>query len=136
MLALNVVSNVPLVLVARHWVPSMPYPAWGWILLAWTSTLAGNLTLFGSVANVIVMQTAGPRGEIGFGRLAPQAQLDDGPLVCGLGGDGGPVALDGFELGGRLDRRVIEAVAILEGRPQRGRRMESQRRGFLVDLVA
>jgi Na+/H+ antiporter NhaD/arsenite permease-like protein len=65
----NIVSNVPLVLVAREWVPSMPDPAWHWILLAWASTLAGNLTIFGSVANVIVLETAGPRGEIGFFRF-------------------------------------------------------------------
>jgi Na+/H+ antiporter NhaD/arsenite permease-like protein len=65
----NVVSNVPLVMVAREWVPSMPDPAWHWVLLAWASTLAGNLTLFGSVANIIVMESAGPRGEIGFWRF-------------------------------------------------------------------
>jgi Na+/H+ antiporter NhaD/arsenite permease-like protein len=67
--ASNVVSNVPLVLVAKEWVPSMPDPAWHWVLLAWASTLAGNLTLFGSVANIIVMESAGPRGEIGFWRF-------------------------------------------------------------------
>jgi Na+/H+ antiporter NhaD/arsenite permease-like protein len=65
----NVVSNVPLVMVARQWVPQMPDPAWHWVLLAWASTLAGNLTLFGSVANIIVMESAGPRGEIGFFRF-------------------------------------------------------------------
>jgi Na+/H+ antiporter NhaD/arsenite permease-like protein len=65
----NVVSNVPLVMVARTWVPAMPDPAWHWVLLAWASTLAGNLTLFGSVANIIVMESAGPRGEIGFWRF-------------------------------------------------------------------
>lgn len=62
----NAVSNVPLVLVAVAWVPAMPDPAWGYVLLAVASTLAGNLTLFGSVANLIVMEAAGPRGEIGF----------------------------------------------------------------------
>ncbi|MCB9559818.1 MAG: anion transporter [Kofleriaceae bacterium] len=67
--ASNLVSNVPAVLVARHWVPHMPDPTWGWIMLAWASTLAGNLTLFGSVANIIVMESAGPRGEIGFWRF-------------------------------------------------------------------
>ena len=65
-LASNVVSNVPLVIVAIAWVPRMPEPTWGYIMLAVASTLAGNLTLFGSVANVIVMESAGPRGEIGF----------------------------------------------------------------------
>lgn len=65
----NVVSNVPLVLVAVAWVPQMPHPAWGFVMLAVGSTVAGNLTLFGSVANIIVMEGAGPRGEIGFARF-------------------------------------------------------------------
>jgi Na+/H+ antiporter NhaD/arsenite permease-like protein len=65
----NVLSNVPLVLVAVTWMPSMPDPTWGFIMLAVASTLAGNLTLFGSVANIIVMEGAGPRGEIGFWRF-------------------------------------------------------------------
>jgi Na+/H+ antiporter NhaD/arsenite permease-like protein len=65
----NLVSNVPLVLVAVDWVPRMPDPAWGWVMLAFASTLAGNLTLFGSIANIIVMEGAGPRGEIGFLRF-------------------------------------------------------------------
>jgi len=68
-LASNIVSNVPLVLVAVAWVPRMPDPSWGYIMLAVASTLAGTLTLFGSVANVIVMESAGPRGEIGFWRF-------------------------------------------------------------------
>ena len=67
--ASNVVSNVPLVLVAIAWVPHMPEPTWGYIMLAVGSTLAGNLTLFGSIANIIVMETAGPRGEISFWRF-------------------------------------------------------------------
>jgi Na+/H+ antiporter NhaD/arsenite permease-like protein len=65
----NLVSNVPLVMIAVEWVPQMPDPAWGWVLLAFASTLAGNLTLFGSVANIIVMEGAGPRGEHGFWRF-------------------------------------------------------------------
>jgi Na+/H+ antiporter NhaD/arsenite permease-like protein len=65
----NLVSNVPLVLVAVAWVPQMPDPAWGFVMLAVGSTVAGNLTLFGSVANIIVMEGAGPRGEIGFLRF-------------------------------------------------------------------
>lgn len=65
-IASNLVSNVPLVLVAIGWIPQMHDPTWGFIMLAVASTLAGNLTLFGSVANIIVMEGAGPRGEIGF----------------------------------------------------------------------
>lgn len=68
-LASNLVSNVPLVLVAVAWIPRMPDQTWGYVMLAVASTLAGNLTLFGSVANVIVMEAAGPRGEIGFRRF-------------------------------------------------------------------
>src|SRR5262249_46022543 len=65
----NLVSNVPLVIVAVGWVPHMPDPVWGFVMVAVASTLAGNLTLFGSVANIIVMEAAGPRGEIGFWRF-------------------------------------------------------------------
>jgi Na+/H+ antiporter NhaD/arsenite permease-like protein len=65
----QLVSNVPLVLVAVHWIPKLPSPTWGYILLAVASTLAGNLTLFGSIANIIVLESAGPRGEIGFLRF-------------------------------------------------------------------
>jgi Na+/H+ antiporter NhaD/arsenite permease-like protein len=68
-IASNIVSNVPLVLVAVSWVPKMPNPTWGYVMLAVASTLAGNLTLFGSVANIIVMESAGPRGHIGFARF-------------------------------------------------------------------
>jgi Na+/H+ antiporter NhaD/arsenite permease-like protein len=67
--ASNLVSNVPLVIVAVGWVPHMPDPVWGYVMVAVASTLAGNLTLFGSVANIIVMESAGPRGEIGFWRF-------------------------------------------------------------------
>lgn len=68
-IASNIVSNVPLVLVAVEWIPHMPEPTWGYVMLAVASTLAGNLTLFGSIANIIVMESAGPRGEIGFWRF-------------------------------------------------------------------
>jgi Na+/H+ antiporter NhaD/arsenite permease-like protein len=68
-IASNVVSNVPLVLVAVAWIPHMPEPTWGYVMLAVASTLAGNLTLFGSIANIIVMETAGPRGEVSFWRF-------------------------------------------------------------------
>jgi len=65
----NLVSNVPLVILAGNWVPAMPHPSWGYILLAFASTLAGNLTLFGSVANIIVFEGAGTRGHISFLRF-------------------------------------------------------------------
>jgi Na+/H+ antiporter NhaD/arsenite permease-like protein len=67
--ASQIVSNVPLVLVAVAWVPHMPEPTWGYIMLAVASTLAGNLTMFGSIANIIVLEAAGPRGEISSWRF-------------------------------------------------------------------
>ncbi len=54
----NIVSNVPAVLVFRPIVPKLADPQLGWLTLAMSSTLAGNLTLLGSVANLIVVQRA------------------------------------------------------------------------------
>lgn len=65
----NLVSNVPLAMIAVAWVPSMPDPSWGYVMLAVASTLAGNLTILGSVANVIVLEGAGARGDVGFFRF-------------------------------------------------------------------
>ena len=68
-LASNLFSNVPYVLVARHLVPQFAQPEYQWTGLAMTSTLAGNLTIVGSVANLIVLELAGPDGHIGFFRF-------------------------------------------------------------------
>ena len=46
----NVVSNVPAVMVLKSVVPHLPHPASAWLTLAMASTLAGNLTLPGSIA--------------------------------------------------------------------------------------
>lgn len=54
----NVVSNVPAVLLLKPVVVGMENARIGWLTLASASTLAGNLTLLGSVANLIVAETA------------------------------------------------------------------------------
>lgn len=54
----NLISNVPAVLLLKPVVASMSSPRLGWLTLAAASTLAGNLTLLGSVANLIVAETA------------------------------------------------------------------------------
>ncbi len=54
----NVVSNVPLVVLARGVVPGLIEPQLMWLVLAMASTLAGNLTIPGSVATLIVLETA------------------------------------------------------------------------------
>jgi Na+/H+ antiporter NhaD/arsenite permease-like protein len=38
-----------------------------WLLLAMTSTLAGNLTITGSVANIIVVEKAREESPVSFG---------------------------------------------------------------------
>lgn len=62
----NLVSNVPAVLVFRPLMDHLPYPRQGWLTLAMSSTLAGNLTILGSVANLIVVQRARREVEITF----------------------------------------------------------------------
>ncbi|MGB9754566.1 anion transporter [Roseiflexus castenholzii] len=54
----NLISNVPAVLVLQHLIPALAQPERGWLMLAAASTLAGNLTLIGSVANLIVAELA------------------------------------------------------------------------------
>ena len=63
----NVVSNVPAVMLLRTIVPGFPDPHAGWLTLAMSSTLAGNLTITGSVANIIVVERAAGEGvHVGF----------------------------------------------------------------------
>jgi Na+/H+ antiporter NhaD/arsenite permease-like protein len=62
----NLVSNVPFILVVRDQMTTLAHPKLGWELLAMASTFAGNLTLLGSVANVIVAENARSLGGIGF----------------------------------------------------------------------
>lgn len=62
----NLVSNVPAVLLLKPIVASMPDPETAWLLLAMSSTLAGNLTILGSIANIIVVEGARSRVKIGF----------------------------------------------------------------------
>jgi Na+/H+ antiporter NhaD/arsenite permease-like protein len=63
----NVVSNVPAVMLLRTLIPGFPNPHNGWMALAMSSTLAGNLTITGSIANIIVVERAAAEDvRIGF----------------------------------------------------------------------
>ena len=63
----NLVSNVPAVLLFKTVIPTFGEPTRAWLLLATASTLAGNLTILGSVANLIVVEQARGAGiQIGF----------------------------------------------------------------------
>jgi len=63
----NLVSNVPAVLLLHPFVEQLPHRDTSWLALAMASTLAGNFTILGSIANLIVVQSAASRGiYIGF----------------------------------------------------------------------
>jgi Na+/H+ antiporter NhaD/arsenite permease-like protein len=63
----NLVSNVPAVLLLRPFIAALADPRTSWKVVAMASTLAGNFTLLGSIANLIVAEKAGRRGVmIGF----------------------------------------------------------------------
>lgn len=78
----NVFSNVPLVILLIDHIDKLggnetcneKYVKIGALLLAWTSTIAGNLTLFGSIANLIVADKAKKseaKYELSFLRYLP-----------------------------------------------------------------
>ncbi len=86
----NVVSNVPAVMLLKPFIVSAGGDRTAWLALAMSSTLAGNLTLIGSVANLIVAQQARRRVEIGFweyvraGAVITAATIAIGILVLSL----------------------------------------------------
>jgi Na+/H+ antiporter NhaD/arsenite permease-like protein len=64
----NLISNVPAVLALKPFVQTLADPHRAWLVIAMSSTFAGNLTLVGSVANLIVAERARATGvEISFG---------------------------------------------------------------------
>jgi len=73
----NIVSNVPAVLLLKFFVPAADAAAW-WKALALFSTLAGNLTITGSIANLIVVEIAKRQGVV----MAPREYIKVGlPLT-------------------------------------------------------
>jgi Na+/H+ antiporter NhaD/arsenite permease-like protein len=63
----NLVSNVPAVLLLRPFVATLADQDRAWLVVAMASTLAGNFTVLGSIANLIVVEKAARRGiVIGF----------------------------------------------------------------------
>jgi Na+/H+ antiporter NhaD/arsenite permease-like protein len=82
----QLVSNVPFVLLAGEWIPRLADPRLLWLSTALAATLAGNLTIIGSVANVIVLELAGSRARIGFwGFLKVGAAVTATSLAAALG---------------------------------------------------
>ncbi|MBI4787319.1 MAG: hypothetical protein HY782_09770 [Chloroflexi bacterium] len=64
----NLISNVPAVMLFRPLIPQLADAQRMWLALAMSSTFAGNLTLLGSVANLIVAESARAHGvRLSFG---------------------------------------------------------------------
>lgn len=80
----NLVSNVPAVLVFKPLIPHLADPALGWLRLAMASTLAGNLTILGSIANLIVIERSRGVAEIGFWEYS-RAGIPVGLITIGIG---------------------------------------------------
>jgi len=63
----NLVSNVPAVLMLKPFVAPLANHDIAWLTIAMASTLAGNFTVLGSIANLIVVRQAEARGvQISF----------------------------------------------------------------------
>lgn len=62
----NLASNVPAVMLFLKFIPGLDDPKFYWLALAMSSTLAGNLTVIGSVANIIVFEQSRREVRIGF----------------------------------------------------------------------
>ncbi|MBI2471460.1 MAG: anion transporter [Planctomycetes bacterium] len=65
-IASNLVSNVPFVLLSATWIDKFIDPKTMWYVLAMSSTFAGNLTIMGSVANMIVLELSKEYVHVGF----------------------------------------------------------------------
>lgn len=62
----NLVSNVPMVMLTGPAIPELGAAERGWLMLAFSTTVAGNLTILGSVANIIVAEQAKEHYNLGF----------------------------------------------------------------------
>ena len=59
-------APAPFVLVAGKWITHFNDPELMWKVLALSTTFAGNLTIVGSVANMIVIESARQHLEVSF----------------------------------------------------------------------
>ena len=103
----NLVSNVPAVLMLKPFVEALKDHDTAWLVIAMASTLAGNFTVLGSIANLIVVQRAGVSGvTIGFwdyfrvGAIDPHYPHDRDAMVMAVKPDktaaagSSPISLD------------------------------------------
>ncbi len=62
----NLFANVPYVLVISESVKDVSNPEFLWLTLAFTTTIAGNLTIIGAIANIIVIDRTKNIREVSF----------------------------------------------------------------------
>jgi Na+/H+ antiporter NhaD/arsenite permease-like protein len=79
----QIVSNVPFVILSAHWMANFADPTFMWLSTALFSTLAGNLTIIGSVANLIVLDGAKEHGKIGALQFAGYGTLVTSATILG-----------------------------------------------------
>ncbi len=65
----KIVSNVSAVMILKPLVGNLFNNDTGWFYLAMNSILAGNLTILGSIANIIVIESAYPKVKLVFGSI-------------------------------------------------------------------
>jgi hypothetical protein len=88
----NIVSNVPMVVLTGPYLHTLGDAQLGHTLLAYITTIAGNLTLVGSVANLIVAEGARAHYDLGFveylrfGALSTLLTLAIGVRPCSASG--------------------------------------------------
>lgn len=82
----NTISNVPAVLLLRPEIPTFHDPQQTWLVLAMASTLAGNFTLLGSAATLIVAELAAQQNvRLGFlTYLRAGVPITLLTMVCGI----------------------------------------------------
>ncbi len=82
----NLVSNVPAVLALKPFVADLANAHQAWLALAMASTLAGNFTVLGSIANLITVEQARRHGvTVGFwGYFAVGAPLTVSTIAVGV----------------------------------------------------
>jgi Na+/H+ antiporter NhaD/arsenite permease-like protein/uncharacterized membrane protein (UPF0127 family) len=116
----NLVSNVPAVMLLKPLTQSLVSEPFCWLALAMSSTLAGNFTLIGSVANLIVAQQARKRVEIGFMEyFRVGAVITMATIAVGIGVLALEVRMaNGAEaVAGQAVSRQVTVIATPPGRP-------------------
>src|ERR1700730_11231604 len=121
----NLVSNVPAVLGLKPFIANSANPQRAWLIVAMASTLAGNFTLIGSVANLIVAQRARTGGvTIGFWTYFKVGAIEQKrgmsarrDLFC----DFGKMQVHRLSVAGGQNKRRALAVAWADGAKHIGR---------------